>query len=82
MRKILSMHNDLKIQLDEMLDRYNVTDWNNYQKNIWLQLVNNNLVGINDVNTFFSFGQAFSDYFDKYKKPAPYNYIAKELGLV
>lgn len=70
---------NLKFQLQEILNRYDVGNWNNIQKNIWIRLVQDNIVQMNDMKKFFWFGQLFSDYFDKYGKPAPYDYIVQNI---
>lgn len=49
--------------------------WNNLQKDIWLKLVSDNAVHRDDLNTFFEFGQFFSDYFEQHRDVAPYQII-------
>ena len=65
----------LKWRLNEMLDQHNISNWNNVQKNIWLRMVQEHIVAINDMKKFFEFNKVFNDYFDKFNKPVPYEYV-------
>jgi len=78
MIKIFSKYEKLK----EILNRYNVKDWNRVQMQIWLKLVQDNVVKMDDMNKLFMFGQIFSDYFDKYGEIIPYDLVKKKLSEV
>jgi hypothetical protein len=65
--------------VQEVLSRYNVKDWNELQMQIWMHLVQDNIVDRNDLKTFFDFGQEFSDYFEAYGKVIPYEILKKRL---
>lgn len=72
----------LKYQLEEKLkelSRLNVAEWNNIQKNIWIRMVQEGIVAMNDMKKFFQLGQLFSDYFDQHGQPAPYDYIVQNI---
>jgi hypothetical protein len=71
-------------EMFDLLESMNLSigEWNNYQKDLWLHLVDDRYVARNDAIQFFRFGKMFRNFYDRHGKLMTYDDVLDNLDDV
>ena len=71
-------------EMFDILESMNLSigEWNNYQKDLWLHLVDDRYVARNDAIQFFRFGKMFRNFYDMHGRLMTYDDVLDNLDDV
>jgi hypothetical protein len=77
----VALNQEAGAALEESTSDMPLAQWNDDQKQLWLNLVKDGVVGRNDPTAFYQFGKYFDDYYHKTGEVVPYSELRAHFGL-